>query len=246
VLSAQLFHRLKTILLSLLLSCSMTVFGQTYNQSLYWLRYQINFNFSERLSWTNDVDNRRFINPDVENQLIFHSRLHYKTDRWDFASGLTYSIAYAAFPEIGYKNPMSELRPVVEASYEIPVGGSFIAQRIRLDNRIFQEIPEVSLFDESFYVMRLRYRIQARIPLKKNEANVTTIGLRLADEIMVNMKENLYDQNRIYVSGEFYINPSFSLEAGYIYIHQQRFGLEEFFSRNVMRFSVIHRINLAN
>jgi hypothetical protein len=186
------------------------------------------------------------MNPDVQNQLIVHSRLHYKISRWDFATGLTYSIAYAAIPEVGYKYPMGELRPVVEASYEIPVGKSFVAQRIRVDNRIFQEIPEVSLFEESFYVMRLRYRIQARIPLKSNESNVPTISLRLADEIMVNTKENFYDQNRIYATGEFYLNPKFSLEAGYIYIHQQRYGLEEFFSRHVLRFSILHRVNLAN
>jgi hypothetical protein len=237
----------KKISVTLLLSLSSIVlWGQTHTQSLYWLRYQAIISFSPRLSWSNDIDNRRFFGHDVENQLIFHSRLHYKTGRWDLASGLTYSIAYAAFPETGYTSSIGEFRPVIEASYEIPVRKSFLSQRIRIDNRIFQEIPEVSLFDESFYVMRFRYRLQYRTVLKRNDADVTTIGLRVADEIMFNDRKNFYDQNRIYLTGEFYLNPKISLEGGYIFIHQQRFGRDEFFQRHVLRFSVLHRINLAN
>jgi hypothetical protein len=166
--------------------------------------------------------------------------------RWDLAAGMTYSVAFAAIPETGYDNAMSEIRPVIEVNHEIPIGKSLLSQRVRMDNRIFQDTPEVSLFDESYYVLRLRYRIQSRFPLKRNENDVVTIWLRLADEIMVNDRKNFYDQNRIYASGEFYVNRSFSLEAGYIYIHQQRFGSDEFFSRNVLRFSILHRINLAD
>src|SRR5688572_27682250 len=83
-----------------------------YVQSLYWIRYQAQLNFSQKLYMTNEIDNRRFFNPDVQNQLIFHSRLHFKKARWDFAGGLTLSNAYAQRPENGYKNVTSEIRPV--------------------------------------------------------------------------------------------------------------------------------------
>lgn len=239
--------KVKKIIIAFLFVLSSDVLSaQTQVQTLYWLRYQTLFTFSPRLSWNNDIDNRRFIGPDVQNQLIFHSRLHYKIQRWDFAAGLTYSLAYAAIPETGYDHSLSELRPVAEVTYETPVRKSFLAHRLRLDNRAFQETPEESLFEESFYVMRFRYRLQYRTSLRKDESNVTTIGLRIANEIMVNATENLYDQNRIYVTGEFLLSPKFSLEAGYIYIHQRRFGHDEYFSRNVLRFSVLHRINLAD
>lgn len=236
----------KIIITFLLVMSAAALSGQTRTQTLYWIRYQALLTFSPRLTWNNDIDNRRFINPDVQNQLIFHSRLHYKVHRWDFASGLTYSLAYAAIPETGYEHSLAELRPVAEVTYEIPIHKSFLAHRLRLDNRIFQETPEENVFEESFYVMRLRYRIQYRTALRKNESNVTTIGLRIADEIMANDRQNLYDQNRIYVTGEFLLSRQFSLEAGYIHIHQRRFGRDEYFSRNVLRFSVLHRINLAD
>lgn len=235
---------MKKVSLTLLLAlCAATLSGQTRTQTLYWLRYQNLLTFSPRLSWNNDIDNRRFIGPDVQNQLIFHSRLHYRIDRWDFATGITYSVAYAAIPENGYDHSLAELRPVAEVTYEIPLRKSFLSQRLRLDNRFFQETAEESVLEESFFVMRYRYRIQYRTALKRNDSNVTTIGLRIADEIMVNDRQNFYDQNRIYVTGEFMLSRHFSLEAGYIYIHQQRLGRDEYFSRNVLRFSVLHRIN---
>ena len=202
------------------------------------------FNLNPKLSWTIDVDNRRFFDPDVENQIISHTRLHYKHKRWDFGAGLTYSAAFASIPENGYKHSMSELRPVIEASYEFPVKTSTISQRLRMDNRFFQEVPEVSLFDDYYYVMRWRYRLQWKLPLKRNEENITTVALRVADEIMVNDRKNFFDQHRIYLSSDFYLSKRFTLEGGYIYIYQQRYGKEEFFSRHVFRLALVHRIKL--
>lgn len=215
---------------------------QTHHQTLYWLRYQNQLIFSPKLYWNNEADNRRFINPDVENQLIFHSRLHYKTGRWDFATGLTYSLAYAAIPENGHQSSTEEIRPVAEASYEIPIGKVFLQQRVRLDNRFFQEDVDKSVFEESFFVQRYRYRFQLRANLKVNEDKVVLWGVRVADEIMFNHTGNAFDQNRIYVTFERYLNAHFSLEAGYLYIYQQRFNRDEYFARNVMRFSVLHRV----
>ena len=82
------------------------------------------------------------------------------------------------------------------------------------------------------------------MPLKTNEENNPVITLRVADEIMFNHTGNTFDQNRIYVSAEFYLTKKLSLEPGYIYIFQQRFGTEEFFERQVARLSLFHRIAL--
>ena len=195
-----------------------------HNQTLYWIRYQNQLIFSPKIFWNNEADNRRFVGHDVQNQLIFHSRLHYKTGRWDFATGLTYSLAYAAIPENGYNTAVDEFRPVAEASYEFGVRRSFIQMRVRVDNRFFQASPEHSVFTESDYVFRYRYRLQTRIPLKFNEDGTPKITLRLADEIMFNAEENFFDQNRIYGTVDFVINPIWSVEGGYIYIYQQRFA----------------------
>ena len=237
----------KLILLAFLLKGTLAL-GQSevYPQSLYWIRYQNQLNITPNYYWINEIDNRRFFGPDVENQLIMHSRLHYLKDRWAFGAGLTFSWIYAQIPENGYSHSTAEVRPVIEAAYEFPAGKVLIQQRARIDNRFIEESQDQSVWEDSFYVFRFRYRLQARIPLKVNEAGTPKITLRLSEEIMFNNKENTFDQNRIYASTEFVVNKKLTLETGYIYIYQQRFGTEDFFSRHVVRFSIIHSLWLKS
>ena len=218
--------------------------AQTTSQSLYWLRYQNQLIISPSFYWNNEFDNRRFFGPDVESQFIIHSRLHYKTRKWDFATGITSSWAYASFPEVGFEHSLHELRPVVEASFEHPFKKFFLQGRFRNDYRFFQPDTETSVLEKSDFVMRFRFRLQARIPLVVNEEDTPIVSVRLADEIMFNHEENKYDQNRIYVTGEYFINRRLSLETGYLYIHQQRFGRDEFFERHILRFSILHKVFL--
>ena len=237
----------KVFLLAFLFNVTLA-FGQSvvYPQALYWIRYQNQLNITPKFYSINEIDNRRFFNPDVENQLIIHSRLHYVKDRWNFGAGLTFSWIYAQIPENGYSHSTAEVRPVVEGTYEFPARKVLIQQRVRIDNRFIEESQDQSVWDDSFYILRFRYRLQARIPLKTNDDGATTIGLRLSEEIMMNNKENTFDQNRIYASTEFALNKNLTLETGYIFIYQQRFGTEEFFSRHVLRFSVIHNLRLRS
>lgn len=211
-----------------------------YQQYLYWIRYQIQLDFNSKLYWTNEVDNRRFINPDVQNQLIFHSRLHYKPGAWDVAGGVTLSHAYAARPETGYKNVITELRPVAELTHESKWQRSLLQNRVRIDNRFFETDEQESILYTSRYIARFRYRFQARIPLTKPEG--PQINLRLAEEIMFNSAENFFDQNRIYATVDFGMSQKVSIETGYIYIYQQRFDTSDFFARHVFRFSILHRL----
>jgi hypothetical protein len=231
-----------TFFMAMLVSYALHGQQDVFKQYTYWLRYQNQLQFSPRLYWTNEFDNRRFFDPDVALQFITHSRVHYKTGRWDLGGGLTYSLAFAQKPEVGYTKAMAEIRPVAEASYEVPLGKIFLQSRLRIDNRFIQTDPEQSVLKESLYIMRFRYRAQLRIPVKTNAENITTVGVRFADEIMFNSKGNTFDQNRVYATGEFFLSKKISLEAGYIYIYQQRFRTEEFFERHVVRFSVLHRI----
>jgi hypothetical protein len=231
----------KPSLLILLIFTFFQTPAQIHSQLLYWTRYQLTVNFSPAVYWTSEADNRRFIDPDVENQLIFHSRLHYLKGPWDFAGGLTLSYAFSQKPEDGYERVVAEIRPVAEVSHELRLKGITLMNRFRIDNRFFEVSESESIWENSRYVFRWRYRLQARIPLKMNEQR-QVIGLRVADEIMFNHTENFFDQNRIYCTADFGLNKKFTLEAGYIYIYQRRFGMEEFFSRHVMRTSLLHKI----
>lgn len=157
-------------------------------------------------------------------------------------TGLTLSWIYAQKPENGFNHSTAEIRPFAEVTFDQPLGKISFQNRLRIDNRFIEENQEHSVLEESFFVLRVRYRAQVKIPLKTNSENITTISMRTAYEIMLNDKKNTFDQSRIYLTGEFYLTKKISLEAGYLYIYQQRFGLDEYFMRNVVRVSVLHRI----
>jgi len=234
----------RVILFLFLFSVTRVHSQEVDHQSLYWIRYYNQIALSPTLQWNNEIDNRRFFDPDVENQLIIHSRLHYKWGKWDAAGGVTFSWIFAQNPQQGYDHATAEIRPVIEISNEQPIGRVFFQNRVRIDNRFVQENPEESVWEESLFVLRFRYRAQVRIPLKKNSEQVTVVSLRLAEEIMFNSKENTFDQNRINVTLDFNLNPYLTLEPGYVYIYQQRFARDDFYARNVFRLSILHKIKL--
>ena len=234
---------MKKILIVLFLLPAANVHSQriVYQQALYWIRYQNQLTFSPKYYWINEVENRRFFNPDVENLIIAHSHFHYKPGKWDFGAGLTMSWSYAQKPENGFQYVGFEIRPFVEASNEQKLGKIFLQNRLRIDNRFLQLAGDQSIWDGAYYVMRLRYRLQARMVLKKKD-DIPTIGLKIGDEFMVNTKQNLFDQNRIYVSSDFRISRKISLEPSYVHVYQRRAGRDEFFSRHVIRLSIIHKL----
>jgi hypothetical protein len=227
----------------MLVLLALAVHGQEVTtQYAYWLRYQLQVPLSPKLLLTSEFDNRRFFDPDVALQFITHQRLHYRTGHWDFVGGLTYSIAFAQKPEEGFDEGISEVRPVIEAGHEFLAGKFFIGNRIRIDDRFIQSDPDQSVFEESVNIVRFRYRLQFRIPLKTDDNQQPTVSLRVADEIMFNNWKNTFDQNRIYATLDFVLSKKFSVETGYIYIYQQRFGRDEFFERHVFRLSLVQRI----
>jgi hypothetical protein len=162
--------------------------------------------------------------------------------RWNFGAGLTFSWIYAQIPEKGWSHTVAEIRPVVEGSYEVPAGKVLVQQRARIDNRFIEENQDQSVWENSFYIFRFRYRLQARIPLKLNKDGAPVIGLRLSEEIMFNNKENTFDQNRIYASTEFTINKKLILRrdtSGSINSVLERRNSSQ---GTWWRFSVIHNL----
>src|SRR5688572_2017013 len=103
------------------MAVNIVIAQQKDSHGVHWIRYQNQLNFTPKIFWNNEFDNRRFINPDAQTQFIFHTRLHYKTGRWDYAGGISLSWAYASKPENPVQHAVMEARPVLEVSYEIPI-----------------------------------------------------------------------------------------------------------------------------
>jgi hypothetical protein len=231
--------------ITLLLLFTITVSNstaQTDTGTVYWLRFGNQLNFTPKIFWINEIDNRRFISPNEENQLIFHSMVHHKGTVWSYAGGMALSWAYSTKANDKVRHATNEIRPAAEVTYELPIRKWSLQQRIRLDNRFIEENKYETLSDGAIYVLRFRYRVQARIPLVFDERHQIKNSLKLSNEIMLNDRKNTFDQYRFSVLADHLINKSWSFEGGYIFIYQQRLGRTEFLERHVLRFSVNHKL----
>ena len=70
----------------------------------------------------------------------------------------------------------------------------------------------------------------------------------VSDEILINagksIIKNTFDQNRVYTALQYGANKNIVLELGYLNSFQQRASGIDFFNRDIIRFSFIHKIKL--
>jgi hypothetical protein len=122
-----------------------------------------------------------------------------------------------------------------------------IQQRLRIDERFIHKNNGKELLDGYDFNFRFRYRLQVTYRINKLEATNATI-LKLSDELIVNAGKNIvynhFDQNRIYVGIEQGINKTISAELGYLHWYQQRASGNQFFDRDIIRFTLNHKIKL--
>jgi hypothetical protein len=240
-------------LLLLFLLISFGAFSQknVTNQSLYWLRYYNQLSINKKLTWHNEIDDRRFFDSNKQYHLIIHSRLHYKFfQNMDVALGMTYSLQSPQDPASTSDLVIPELRPVQEINIVNPLTKKFSLQhRFRIDERFIHKNDGKTLLDGYDFNMRFRYRLQANYLVSKLEEK-NPMTLKIAEEIMVNAGEkivyNSFDQNRLYVGIEKGLGKGLSAELGYLYWFQQRASGNQYFERDIMRFTLYHKIKLKN
>jgi hypothetical protein len=121
--------------------------------------------------------------------------------------------------------------------------------RFRAEARFFHNTnASRSELDDGFAFgnFRFRYKFQATIPLVKIADN-RYLKLKLSDELHLNAGRNIlmnvFDQNRLYGGIGFDLTRDVFVEAGYLNWFQQRPN-SEFFNRDILRFTVFHKVNL--
>lgn len=217
------------------------------NQSLYWLRYYNQLNINKKWTWHNEIDDRRFFENNRQHHLIMHSRMHYKIfPIADIALGLTYSLQSPQDPNSTTCLVVTELRPVQEINLNNPLSKRFsIQQRLRIDERFIRRNDGIDLLEGYSFNFRFRYRLQASYKINKEEAK-NPLVLKVADELMINAGHNIiynqFDQNGIYAGFEQGINKNISAELGYLHWYQQRAIGNQFFDRDIIRFTLYHKI----
>jgi hypothetical protein len=223
--------------------------ANTTYQNLYWLRYYNQLSLNPKMTWHNEIEMRRFLDNNRLHHIIGHSHLHYKAlPNLDIALGFTYSEQSPQFSDATSTLVVPEIRPFQEITTNQTFGKRVsISYRFRLDERFISKNNGTVLFQGSDFNFRFRFRPQLNINLSKLESKTPT-NLKVSDELVVNfggeILYNHFDQNRVYVGLEKVFSKNISLELGYLQWFQQRNTGKDFFERNILRMTVLHRIKL--
>ncbi len=224
---------------------------QITHQKLVWYGYYLTLQLNEKYFLTSEIQERHFVEPFAQHQFVLRSHLHRNLGRgWDVALGM------CLFLQSPNENPskndliIPELRPHFAFAQQQKLKFGNLNQRYQVEARFFHHTENNELAESyDFGNFRFRYQIGLEIPIWKNKATKRELlAVKFSNEIMVNVGENIvynfFDQNRMYVALNYKITPNLSLEMGYLNWFQQQKSGNKFYQRDILRFTVFHKIKL--
>ncbi|WP_348813871.1 DUF2490 domain-containing protein [Flavobacterium maritimum] len=242
---------MKTIrFLFLLLGCFVSRAQTEKNvdhQSLLWTRYYNHLTINNRWSLHSEFDNRIFINPVEQNLYEVRVQGRYKiNEQLEAGAGFAYFSVATQDPEITYDFNVPEYRGQQDIIWKQDLGKVILGQRFQIEERFFHNANKDGLLSGTTFFWRFRYRIQAEYFCWKKENQF--LKAILSDEIMINAGEkivkNTFDQNRIYAALHYGINKNIAFELGYLNSFQQRASGVDYFNRDIIRFTLFHKIKI--
>lgn len=234
----------------LIVTCSF-LYAQTEknvdHQSLLWTRYYNLLTINDKWSVHTEFDNRIFINPVEENSYAFRIQGRYKINpEIEIGAGFAYFSVATQDPEINYDFNVPEYRGQQDIIWKKDFNKFTLIQRFQVEERFFHNANKDGLLPGTTFFWRFRYRIQGEYSFWKKENQF--LKAIVYDELMFNGGENVvkntFDQNRIYAALHYGINKNIALELGYLNSFQQRASGFDYFNRNIIRFTLFHKINL--
>jgi len=252
--SGKSFHSInnrKTAVLIVLLFFQGIVSAQknvTHQQQL-WYGYYNSLSINEKWSLKSEIQERHFINPSAQHQLLFRADLEYKlVENWNVFAGGAFFLQSPNDPYSESDLVVPELRPNIGFNNKQKLSSVTICHRYKAEARFFHDVKNNELVGGyRFSNFRLRYQLGFDIPVLKKD-NQERIIVKVKDEVMFNVGskivKNTFDQNRIYLALNYVVSPAISVEAGYMNWFQQQKSGVDYYNRNIIRFSVFHNINL--
>jgi len=215
------------------------------HQSLIWYGYFQKIELNEKWYIESEVQERHFINPFAQHQLLLRSHLHRSLGGgWEVSTGGCLFFQNPNDPNAISKLTVPELRPHVEFAYNQKLKYFDLDYRYRTEFRFHHNTNVDRTFLEDGYEfsnIRFRCRVQATVPIYKKNLKIKT-----SNELHINagnkITKNVFDQNRLYVGLSYTSSPSLTTDIGYMNWFQQRSD-GNYFSRDILRFTIYHKIN---
>ena len=217
------FRRLKILCKILIFSfLSINSNAQTIHQQAYWLRVFTKIKLDSNWTLQAEADERRFIFPDKQLQFIAHLHLHRKlSQNTEGSFGATFSAVRQGLIDVKEYRLFQEFYFFQKLTPKLR-----LAHRFRTEERWFENVEKGAIVEGFNFKFRWRYRPQLEFKINKNWS------FKTAAEIMYHVDK--YDQSRFYVGNEYRFSPLFSMEMGYLKVHQQR-SSGGFTDRDILR-----------
>lgn len=230
---------------------STFLFGQknVENQQLLWYGYYNKLQINKNWVLNSEVQERHFYQPLVQHQLVFRTNLDRRIlDDINVSLGFVVFLQSPNDPESESTLMVPELRTDFGFNAKKKYKYFNVNQRFKVEARFFHQTENNELVGGyQFSNFRMRYQLGLDIPLIKKQ-DAEKLILKIKDEVMFNFGKNIvknvFDQNRIYIGLNYPMNKNLAFEAGYLNWFQQRPSGTDFYNRDIIRFSVFHKINL--
>ncbi len=222
---------------------------ETTVQHALWTRYQIKLNLPKKWAITQDFDERFFIFPTRQHQILLRTNAtHPIGGGWSFGIGMVFfNLTTPSIPEITDTKDRFELRPQQELAFLQKFNHKLsLRHRYWLEERFFEEPNEQGEFKEAGYALhsiRLRYLLELRYRPWK------FLTLKLYDELFVHggpaVENNIFNMNWTGANALFHLNKLSSLEIGYFFWYQQRPSGNQFFLRHIFRVAFLQSFKVG-
>ncbi len=230
------------ILFVLLISGIKNTYSQKHveTQNVLWTRYYLKVKLNDNYQIKEEIDTRKYLFPWRQNQFLTRTLIERKlTPNWSISTGMAYSqVATPNDPDSPITDNISELRPLIELTYNQKLSSKFILNHRYWSEFRFFEQPD-DTFD--FSTCRMRYKLEL------NYAPNTKITFKAFDEIFLNIggqATNLFDQNRYGLSAQYMPLKNLGFELGYLNWYQKRASGIDFYNRHLVRLTIHQTIHL--
>lgn len=232
------------------LGCAI-VQGQTEknidHQSIFWSRYYNQLTINNKWSLHTEFDNRVFIKPIEQNLYVIRMQGRYKiNEKVEAGAGFAYFSVATQDPETTTDFNIPEYRGQQDIVWKQNIGRITLNQRVQIEERFIHNADKTTLLPGTTFFWRFRYRIQGDYALWHDENQF--LKAIVSEEILCNggkkIIKNIFDQNRIYAALQYGINKNIAFELGYLNSFQQRASGVDYFNRDIIRFSIFHKIKI--
>ncbi|MBS9522632.1 DUF2490 domain-containing protein [Litoribacter ruber] len=216
---------------------------------LYWIRYYLEWELSDKLQLDVEAENRRFFSPSRQYQFITRGTLYYlQSEAWNFGIGMAYSQMHSLWTPL----VEPEIRPHQETNYTHEAGRWNFNHRLRIEQRFrgdttrtFVSPEEVEEELESTYSFNMRYRYEFTtdfdiIDKGRKKGHLHAQGFAA---IMVRTDEDdIFDTFRYYGGLRYYLTDNLRLELGYLRHLEKEHTYDFQYSYSTLRFTVRHKL----